>query len=299
VDFGLGYLFWFLSFGYSFLHLANNKGAGYFRDKIGNPYLTSLGLVLLILGILVLASVKTEVAPQSQEVDERTSLSLASPPLSITPATPTDLTDEATTPTTTEHLIGENQSNDLWEKQVGELLPPTHYDLMAETAPVNRFVRVMKKYVPLFLGLICVICCGLLNGSMMVPNRFNTANETKGVVYLASFGIGVGAVTPVIFVLYFIAKRQLPQFHWRVALLPGLCTGTFWTLGNLGCTYAVLSPLGLTVGFPLTQAALIVSGLWAIILFREIRGWKSLLHFFGALFLLLVPGCVLLAIYGT
>jgi len=58
-----------------------------------------------------------------------------------------------------------------------------------------------------------------------------------------------------------------------------------------------MSPLGLTIGFPLTQCALIVSGLWGIFYYKELNGWKTITQFFVGVAVLL-PGAVLLGIFG-
>jgi glucose uptake protein GlcU len=71
-------------------------------------------------------------------------------------------------------------------------------------------------------------------------------------MYLPSFGIGVAIVTPVIAFFYFLVKREMPVFHLRVALVPGLITGILWNIGNVGSIVATMY-LGLTIGFPLTQ----------------------------------------------
>jgi hypothetical protein len=41
---------------------------------------------------------------------------------------------------------------------------------------------------------------------------------------MVSFGIGVVAVTPVMAFIYFLLKREVPVFHLRVALVPGMHT---------------------------------------------------------------------------
>jgi hypothetical protein len=248
---------------------------------------------------MALAAVKTEVKQGPPKTEDEKHL--------LNSTSSTESIDEIQPHVTTEKSVGrEAQFNEFWDPLAAryEQKPEEQTDIpesviIPETKPGNRVVALLRKSLSLILGLLCVLGCGILNGSMMVPNRFNVDPKTKGVVYLASFGIGVGIVTPIVFVLYFLAKRQLPKFHFKIALLPGLCTGTFWTMGNLGSTYAVLSPLGLTVGFPLTQSCLIISGLWAIFMFKEITGWKSILHFFAAVLLLLGPGCALLAVFGT
>jgi hypothetical protein len=149
-----------------------------------------------------------------------------------------------------------------------------------------------KKYI---LGFPCAFMVALLAGSMYAPNRFS---PVQGIVFLFSFGCGVGIVTIVMFPIYFLLKRQWPKMHWKVAPLHGLASGLFWSIGNFCTTYVVLSPLGFTVGYPLVQLSFVIAGICGIVIFREIRNWKVLVQFFAATFLLLVPGAILLGFFG-
>jgi len=152
--------------------------------------------------------------------------------------------------------------------------------------------KTMKDVV---LGMTCALILGVMNGSMMVPLRF-TPEDASGINYIVSFGIGVMVVTPVCALVYFLIRRQLPQFHLKVALVPGLITGLIWNVGNFCSIYATLY-LGLTVGFPLTQVALVVSGLWGILMFKELKGARTLVVWTLGVCVLL-GGASLLALYG-
>ena len=60
---------------------------------------------------------------------------------------------------------------------------------------------------------------------------------------------------------------------------------------------ATSSPLGLTVGFPLTQCSLLLGGMWGVLVFHEITQTRRIVAFFvGAL--ILIGGAALLAVYG-
>jgi hypothetical protein len=146
------------------------------------------------------------------------------------------------------------------------------------------------------LGVTCALVLGLMNGSMMVPLRF-TPKDATGINYMASFGIGVLVVTPVCALVYFLlVARRFPPLQLRVALIPGLITGLIWNVGNFCTVYATLY-LGLTIGFPLTQVALVVSGLWGILVFKEITAPRSLVAWFLSL-LVLLGGAALLSLFG-
>jgi len=145
------------------------------------------------------------------------------------------------------------------------------------------------------LGMLCCLVLGIMNGSMMVPTRF-TPKDASGISYVISFSIGVVLVTPVVAAFYFLVRRQMPVFHLRETLVPGLITGFIWSIGNFLSIYAVIY-LGLTIGFPLTQMALVISGLWGLIVFRELSGVRTIVMWFFSVAVLL-SGAFLLALSG-
>jgi glucose uptake protein GlcU len=145
------------------------------------------------------------------------------------------------------------------------------------------------------LGMGCAFGLGLFNGSMLVPTRL-TPDDATGVVYVGSFGVGVLLVTPILFVVYFGVQRRLPEFKWRAALLPGSIAGVLWNIGNIASIFATLG-LGLTIGFPLTQLALLVGSLIGIIVFDEMTHRLDIACWALGAFVLLV-GAFLLSFYG-
>ena len=59
-----------------------------------------------------------------------------------------------------------------------------------------------------------------------------------------------------------------------------------------------LSPLGLTIGYPVMQLAMIVGGIAGIAVFKEVQGCQAILAFMGAS-CLTGAGAVVLGIYGA
>lgn len=100
------------------------------------------------------------------------------------------------------------------------------------------------------------------------------------------------------FPFHFIIKREFPKFHFKQAALPCLAAGLWWSVGNFACTYVVMSPLGLTVGYPLVQCSFVIAGICGIVFYKEIRNWKILIQFFASTFIFLVPGSIILGIFG-
>jgi len=167
-------------------------------------------------------------------------------------------------------------------------------EVVEDSALITTHEPALSLKARLF-GMLCAIAVGLPNGSMLVPLRL-APSDAQGINYMVSFGIGVVAVTPALALVYFLIKRELPVFHLRVALVPGLLAGFVWNLGNYCSIYATLY-LGLTIGFPLTQVALLVAGLYGIFFFKEITSWFAILFFFLSSGVLL-GGAALLSVYG-
>ena len=85
--------------------------------------------------------------------------------------------------------------------------------------------------------------------------------------------------------------------HLYVALLC-LLSGLLWNVGSVATLVSTLSPLGLTVGYPVSQCAVIVSSVAAIACFRERRRPAHILAFFLSV-AVTAGGAALLAVYGA
>ncbi|KNC52982.1 uncharacterized protein AMSG_09158 [Thecamonas trahens ATCC 50062] len=152
-----------------------------------------------------------------------------------------------------------------------------------------------KPLAKLVRGVVFALVLGVLNGSLMVPLR-ETPKRASGINYIISFSIGVVSITPLLALGYMAIMRAPLQLHWRVALGPGLLTGLLWQIGNYCSIYATLY-LGLTIGYPLTQLALLVAGLWGWLYYGELPQARHVAHFWLAAIVVL-GGAALLAIAG-
>jgi glucose uptake protein GlcU len=143
------------------------------------------------------------------------------------------------------------------------------------------------------LGLISALLCGTWGGSCLVPMHYSKG-DTDGLGYVISFGTGALIVTIFIWIIrfsYMVAKLKsikegyavLPPFHIKVMWLPGATAGTLWSLGNVGSIVAV-QQLGQGVGYPASQAALLVAGLWGIFYYREVTKPKTIMKWFSSAF---------------
>lgn len=151
------------------------------------------------------------------------------------------------------------------------------------------YLRVQERILGILAALIVT---GLWGGSMMVPMQFAPMND-KGLPYLTSFAIGATVVTIFLWVvryLYLVHKHNysptrafgaLPSFHFRKMWPYGCTCGLLWSIGNFFSILAVEN-LGEGVGYSLTQASMLVSGLWGIFFFNEIEGADAISKWFVA-----------------
>lgn len=143
------------------------------------------------------------------------------------------------------------------------------------------------------VGLGCASLCGTWGGSCLVPMHYSTGN-TSGLGYVISFSVGASLVTISFWILRFSfhfvrlgsmreAYEVLPSFHFRVLCVPGALAGSVWSLGNVGSIIAV-EHLGQGVGYSSSQSALLVSGMWGMFYFKEVRDALTMTKWFLAAF---------------
>ncbi|MBI5133403.1 MAG: hypothetical protein HZA83_01695 [Thaumarchaeota archaeon] len=111
-------------------------------------------------------------------------------------------------------------------------------------------------------GYIVTVIAGILWGSLFVPVRLISNLETSFFsMSLTIFVIGIGIL---IIVRNFRKKETLT----------GIVSGVIWNVGNIASFLAVAA-LGLTIGYPLTQLALLFNVSWGLLYFKEASQRKS------------------------
>mmetsp|Transcript_1154 Transcript_1154/g.1610 ORF Transcript_1154/g.1610 Transcript_1154/m.1610 type:complete len:338 (+) Transcript_1154:81-1094(+) len=165
---------------------------------------------------------------------------------------------------------------------------------------VNPMEREEGNAVQPIKGLFGCLMIGLLCGSCMVPFRLSPAVPFQDGANSAIYAIGFGASLMIINFILLGLKAMIygmPEFHPETCAVPGITAGMLWNIGNMGNIFACLPPLGLAVGYPLTQCCLLVAGLWGILIYGEIRGTKNL-STFGVGALITLVGAAMLGVYG-
>jgi glucose uptake protein GlcU len=149
-------------------------------------------------------------------------------------------------------------------------------------------------------GLAACVAIALLCGSCMVPFRLSPAKPFQDGVHAIIYAFGFGmSLLPINLIILGVRclVADTPAFNYETDMAPGVAAGVLWNLGNIGVTYACLPPLGLAIGYPLTQCCLLVAGIWGIFYFQEIKQPATIATFFFGAGVVVVGACIL-GIYG-
>ena len=101
-----------------------------------------------------------------------------------------------------------------------------------------------------------------------------------------------------------IAQRHsLPLYRSWIEMeriVPLLCatSGLLWNVGSIGTLVSALSPLGLTVGYPVSQCAVLVSAVTALVCFRELQQPTRIVAFLASV-CVAAGGAALLGVFGA
>uniref|UniRef100_A0A7S2VZR1 EamA domain-containing protein n=1 Tax=Eucampia antarctica TaxID=49252 RepID=A0A7S2VZR1_9STRA len=156
-----------------------------------------------------------------------------------------------------------------------------YYPTTSEAFPKkdNHIIFLGVKFERYTLGLIGAASDGLLGGSALVPMHYSKAG---GIEYVISFGIGAAVITILGWILrlgYNCRKtgslnggwNSLPSMHFKTLWMHGCTAGILWSIGNIGNILSV-TYLGEGIGMSVVQCAMMVSGLFGILYFKEIQG---------------------------
>lgn len=168
--------------------------------------------------------------------------------------------------------------------------------VIAETSFLDRIPGSLRYVV----GSGLAVLSGILYGVNMVPMKQwsqhikdTTGVDAFAVDFVLSHFVGIYIFSTVIFLVYCITKR--PPQVFAQTMLPAYISGAMWGIAQIGLMMAT-DILGYTVGFPIgSTGPIIVSSLWSVLYFREIRGSRNFMYL-GISFALLITGVILLAL---
>ena len=129
-------------------------------------------------------------------------------------------------------------------------------------------------------GYILAISAGLLWGAIFVPLKLaDTLESTYFSMAFTIFIIGI---------ILMIAARQFRAKDVAV----GTAAGVLWNAANLTSFIAIAS-LGLAIGYPLTQLAILIAVLWGLLYFKEVTQKKSSLAIYAGAAVVLIGSAFL------
>eukprot|EP00986_Skeletonema_menzelii_P003265 scaffold980_cov140-Skeletonema_menzelii.AAC.4 len=161
-----------------------------------------------------------------------------------------------------------------------------------QTLHLHLPLLISKKtiHVPKYhLGLFFAFLNGLLAATIMIPLHYAPPHSTQGIGYSMSFGVAAMIVVLFAWLLRWIicavqcrsvkdGYQSLPSFYFKDMLRPGMLAGLLYSIGNLSGIVSI-QKLGNFMGYSLNQSSMIVSGLWGIIYYKEIPGFKNIVGF--------------------
>lgn len=141
-------------------------------------------------------------------------------------------------------------------------------------------------------GVIGAMINGAWGGLNLIPVHYARRDDgMTGAAFLISFATGSLVVNTVLWLIligYHMhqkkgnweeVKTALPKWHLEHLWKPGLAAGLLYSVGNFSALLAV-TYLGQGVGFSFCQLQLLVSGLWGVFYFKEIRGKERIAKWF-------------------
>ena len=137
---------------------------------------------------------------------------------------------------------------------------------------LDRLSPVKKKVI----GISMAVVAGLFYGESFTPMIY--AAERDGhrpyVEYLFSYYTGILLTSATYFAVYCVVRKNKPVMNNRL-VLPAWACGVLWAAGNV-CQTIGTSKLSQAVSFPIANSGpAIVSTLWAVFLFKEIKGKRN------------------------
>lgn len=265
-------------------------GIGIFREHVRSTLGATVAVLLLITGLWGMSyfssSKGRSQGPPHEERHEEEEVGGDENNLEEPLLEAAEDNDESTASDEPRHIEEEASSTDT----EGELDP----DLVDFS-----FFKLSRRTV----GMLCACVDGIWGGSILVPMHFAKTN-VKGLEYVVSFSVGATTVLIALWVVRIAyntacqrscrrAIEQLPPLHLRVFWKQGILAGLLWSIGNVSSMLSV-EYLGEGVGYSIVQAQMLVAGMYGVLLYREVRGWRDVTAWFSCA-LLTLTGILLLS----
>jgi glucose uptake protein GlcU len=253
-----------------------------FREPVHSFFNTSLGFLILGAGLVGMSkySVSTKKRGNGDRAKE------------VVELVEKKLVDDKS------HLTSrkrELMSNDEMEETVPLTTPTGSHDLGDSDGKIAVVLVGGLVLTRREAGLACSVLNGLLAGSALLPLHYAKAQGFGGLSYILSFGTGALISNSLVWALffaynYYIHQRPqggsltttaeaMPNWYIKELWLRGLIAGLLLSVAMFGSIQATTA-LGQGVGNSLVQSKIIISGLWGICWFKEIKDPEAISKWF-------------------
>jgi glucose uptake protein GlcU len=144
-------------------------------------------------------------------------------------------------------------------------------------------------------GILCSVLNGILAGSSLIPMHFAKAHGFFGRTFILSFGSGSLVANMVMWVIYFLhihhngskgttlraSYAMMPSLYLKELWFRGLMAGILLAIGMFSSILSI-SFLGQGVGNSLVQTKILISGLWGIFWFKEVKDGQAICKWFAS-----------------
>lgn len=135
-------------------------------------------------------------------------------------------------------------------------------------------------------GILGAVWNGIMTGSSLIPLHYAKAQGFGGANYMLSLATGALIANVLMWACWFLyelratrdtslAVDRMPSIHFQQLWIPGFMAGTLLAIAMFGSILAV-TYLGQGIGNSVVQTKILISGLWGIFWFGEIRGQSTI-----------------------
>jgi len=147
-------------------------------------------------------------------------------------------------------------------------------DVLVKTEQESEIGTEQKRFLGAFMGVVA----GILFGTNFAPpnHLMNYPNNSQhGIDYVFSHFTGIIMTSLVWFLLYCAWKGNDPVINNKI-ILPGWLSGVVWGIAQ-ACWFVANDNLGFTTAYPvITTGPGIVSTIWGVCVFGEVKGKRNL-----------------------
>lgn len=276
-----------------------------FQEKVKNIYYTCYAFMILVVGLIGMA--KYAAGSDENEASAKKLLKTPRPSkqLNLDESTP----EEKRKVTTQVTMPAAHSSGNLQPMEIEPLLNDDDHQSQSSLAEVEIddddsgaklagskdriiFCGGRMALTRHQTGVIGAIINGAWGGLNLIPMHYARRDDgMSGAAFLVSFATGSLIVNTVLWIMLIAyrwqekkgnweeVKQALPKWHLEHLWKAGLGAGMLYSIGNFSALMAV-TYLGQGVGFSFCQLQLLVSGLWGVFYFKEIRGQERIAKWF-------------------